>query len=125
MLLVFSLLFYAWGEPVYVLLMALTTLICYICALGIKKAQKSAGGDKHGRFFCTLAVIWGIGTLVIFKYTGFLVSSFNSVTGLSIPVPDIAFPIGISFLPFKEQAELIAENEGEPGAQQGLLNCKY
>ena len=56
-LLVFSLLFYAWGEPVYVLLMALTTLICYICALGIKKAQKSAGGDKRGRFFCTLAVI--------------------------------------------------------------------
>lgn len=121
-LLVFSLLFYAWGEPVYVLLMALTTLICYICALGIKKAQKSAGGDKHGRFFCTLAVIWGIGTLVIFKYTGFLVSSFNSVTGLSIPVPDIALPIGISFFTFQAISYVLDVKRGDAEAATSFLD---
>lgn len=121
-LLVFSLLFYAWGEPVYVLLMALTTLICYICALGIKKAPKSAGGDKRGRFFCTLAVIWGIGTLVIFKYTGFLVSSFNSVTGLSIPVPDIALPIGISFFTFQAISYVLDVKRGNAEAATSFLD---
>ena len=49
-LLVFSLLFYAWGEPVYVLLMALTTLICYICALGIKRPKKAPAAISTGAF---------------------------------------------------------------------------
>ena len=55
-LLIFSLLFYAWGEPVYVLLMAFTTLVCYICARMIAKG-------KNVRLSTAVAVIWGIGTL--------------------------------------------------------------
>lgn len=95
MLLIFSLLFYAWGEPVYVLLMAFTTLVCYICARMIAKG-------RNVRLSTAVAVIWGIGTLVVFKYTAFLVQSFNSLTHLAVPVPNIALPVGISFSRFRQ-----------------------
>ena len=109
MLLIFSLLFYAWGEPVYVLLMAFTTLVCYICARMIAKG-------KNMRLSTAVAVIWGIGTLVVFKYTAFLVQSFNSLTHLAVPVPNIALPVGISFFTFQAISYVLDVKRGDAEA---------
>ena len=109
MLLIFSLLFYAWGEPVYVLLMAFTTLVCYICARMIAKG-------KNVRLSTAVAVIWGIGTLVVFKYTAFLVQSFNSLTHLAVPVPNIALPVGISFFTFQAISYVLDVKRGDAEA---------
>ena len=109
MLLIFSLLFYAWGEPVYVLLMAFTTLVCYICARMIARG-------KNVRLSTAVAVIWGIGTLVVFKYTAFLVQSFNSLTHLAVPVPNIALPVGISFFTFQAISYVLDVKRGDAEA---------
>ena len=97
-LVVFSLAFYAWGEPVYVLLMVLTILVDYCCGLLIGRFLERPGRAK--------AVIVGnilinLGLLGWFKYAGLLVSTLDSLTGLSIPVPEVALPIGISFYTFE------------------------
>lgn len=111
MLLAFSLLFYAWGEPVYVLLMALTTLICYFCARGVARF-----GGKKGRLCSAAAVLWGIGTLVVFKYTDFIISSINSLLGANIPLPGIALPIGISFFTFQAISYVLDVERGDAEA---------
>lgn len=107
-MLVFSLLFYAWGEPVYVLLMALTTFICHKCARGVAKTS-----GKRRRFFAAAAVIWGIGTLIVFKYTDFIISAVNSITGLAISKTNIALPIGISFFTFQAISYVLDVERGD------------
>lgn len=100
-LIVASLLFYAFGEPMYVFLMIGSILVNYALARGI------AASKDWDIVFLILTVIYNIGMLVIFKYTGLLVSSFNTVTGLTIPVPQIALPIGISFYTFQAMSYCI------------------
>ena len=92
-LLVFSVAFYAWGEPVYVLLMIAMALSNW--ALGLLMQQ------GHRRLLLALAVVFDLGCLAVFKYAGFLVENLNTLAGLSIPVPQIALPIGISFFTFQ------------------------
>ena len=100
-LIVASLFFYAFGEPIYVFLMIGSILANYALARGI------AASEHYDKLFMVLTVIFNIGMLVIFKYTGLLVTSFNSLTGLAIPVPQIALPIGISFYTFQAMSYCI------------------
>lgn len=100
-LIVASLLFYAFGEPMYVFLMIGSILVNYALARGI------AASKDWDIVFLILTVIYNIGMLVLFKYTGLLISSFNSLTGLDIPVPQIALPIGISFYTFQAMSYCI------------------
>ena len=88
-----SLLFYAFGEPVYVLLMIGSSLVNYVLARLIDRQRR--------RVWLVLTVVVNIGALIVFKYTGFLVTNFNALTGLSVPVPAIRLPIGISFYTFQ------------------------
>ena len=96
-LLVSSLLFYAWGEPKYVFLMIATIALFYGCGLAIGKA-KQAGWKK---FWLILSVVISLALLAVFKYADFFVDSFNKATGLSIPLLRLALPIGISFYTFQ------------------------
>ncbi len=107
LLLVASLLFYAWGEPVYVLLMIFTTLVNYAAARFMERfpAQR--------RFWCGAAVVWSLGTLVFFKYTDFLIESINGALGLSLPLPGIALPIGISFFTFQAMSYVLDVYRGD------------
>ena len=99
LLLAASLLFYAYGEPVYVLLMLASALYNYCFALLIQR--------RPGRLIPILAVAVNIGVLGVFKYTGFLLSNLNALLGLSIPVPAISLPIGISFFTFQALSYVI------------------
>ncbi len=92
----------------YVLLMALTTFICHLCARGVAKSD-----NKGKRTYSAIAVIWGIGTLIIFKYTDFIIASINSVTGLNIVQPNIALPIGISFFTFQAISYVLDVERGD------------
>ena len=81
LLLIMSLVFYAYGEPGYIFLMLFSCLANYVFALILSKNKK--------KIFIVLAVVVNLGLLGVFKYTGFLLNSLNDIAGLSIPVPDI------------------------------------
>ena len=103
-LLVFSLIFYAWGGPPLVLLLCLETLVCYLGALLIHTGSPSPHrpADQAFRRFA-LAVTVGIclGLLVLYKYTGFFTDTFCGLFGLENLIPKVALPIGISFYTFQ------------------------
>lgn len=96
-LLVASILFYAYGEPKFVLVMLLSILGNYLFALGIDKSGPS--GTRKG--LLVLDVVMNLGIFFIFKYLNFAVEVLDLLPGVSIPVPGIALPIGISFFTFQ------------------------
>ena len=113
-LMVASLVFYAYGEPAYVLLMILNALWNYLLARGIAKGKGAKG-------FLVLAVCLNIGTLILFKYTGMLVQTFDALTGLAVPVPQIRLPIGISFFTFQALSYVIDVYRGETEVQKNYF----
>ena len=90
MLVVFSLLFYAWGEPVYVFLMLISVMINYVMGRIID------GSDQHRKGALIAGICCNLIILSIFKYAGFFAEQINAL-GISCPVPNISLPIGISF----------------------------
>lgn len=100
-LVAFSLLFYAWGEPKYVFLMLACVLINYICARLIDGAS---GRGRRGYLFVGVAL--NLGILATFKYLGFLVEQLLHL-GVAMEVPRIALPIGISFYIFQSISYLV------------------
>ncbi len=96
----FSLIFYAWGEPVYILLLLLSVLMNYLFGLGIGNCQQreKAGAAKA---VMTVSLIFNIGLLGVFKYSGFIAENLNLIPGVHIPVPHLTLPIGISFYTFQ------------------------
>ena len=101
MLLIASLLFYGYGEPVYVLLMIFSAFANYLFALAVGRMEQKK------KIILAFAVILNLGLLVVYKYAGFLVSSINGMFGIGIPVPDIRLPIGISFFTFQAMSYVI------------------
>lgn len=90
-----SLLFYAFGEPVYILLMIGSILINYVLARLIASSSRGAKG------ILALTVLFNIGMLIVFKYSALLIQTAGRLLGMQLPVPDIALPIGISFYTFQ------------------------
>ena len=98
-LIIASIVFYAFGEPVAVMIMIVSVLLNYL--FGLLCASESDPSGKKAKTAVFLAVLVNIGLLIAYKYTGFFVSVFDGITGLSIPVPHIRLPIGISFFTFQ------------------------
>lgn len=97
-LLIFSLVFYAWGEPVYVLLLVAMSFFCWLFSRIIDTAQSDA--KRRAAMIGAAAVC--IGAIGYFKYIGFIVENINAVVGSElIQVPKVALPIGISFYTFQ------------------------
>lgn len=97
-LLVFSLLFYAWGEPKYILLMLVTILISYIMGLLINKYDSK---PKVKKLLLIMSIILILAGLIFFKYTNFILENVIRVTKANITFIDIILPIGISFYSFQ------------------------
>ena len=117
-LLLFSLGFYAWGEPKYVFLMAGTIALFYFCGLGIDKAKEA----KWKKAWLWVSVAGGIGLLAVFKYADFFVESFNAATGLSVPLLRLALPVGISFYTFQSLSYTVDVYRGEAPVQKNLIS---
>ena len=96
-LIVFSLLFYAWGEPVCVALLIFSSFIGYIFAIAIDKSETK----QQKKLYLIISLIINLGLLGIFKYAGFFVSNINYLLHVNLPVPQISLPIGISFYTFQ------------------------
>lgn len=118
LLLAGSLIFYAWGEPVYIILMILSILLNYFCGMDIENKSENEAKAKRSLVF---AITVNIVLLVFFKYFGFLVESTNTLFGISIPYRELALPIGISFYTFQEISYIIDVYRGKVKAQQSLV----
>jgi len=96
--------FYAWGEPLYVFVMLLSTAIDYCAGLIMHKYDNR----PKVRLACLIvSLIMNIGLLSVFKYLGFIINSANAWFGLSIPNPNLPLPIGISFFTFQSMSYTI------------------
>lgn len=117
-MLCFSLIFYAWGEPVYVLLLLLMTVVDYFCAIGMEKSRPRSLGAK---LFLILACVVNLGLLGVFKYGGFFLSNLKLFTGFPDTIPSIMLPIGISFYTFQLISYVADVYRGEVKAQRSLF----
>ncbi|MBE6115113.1 MAG: MBOAT family protein [Erysipelotrichaceae bacterium] len=97
-LFIMSLIFYAWGEPVYVVLMIFSTIVDYTCGYMIKKHDDD---EKIRKTFLIISCCVNLGMLGFFKYSDFLITNINSLLGTSIKTLKLALPIGISFYTFQ------------------------
>lgn len=114
LLVVASLVFYAYGEPIYVILLVASSAGNYILA------RLTGECPKIRKLTMTLAVVINLGLLVIFKYSGFLVETFNSITGAGIPVPQVWMPVGISFFTFQALSYVIDVYRGDASVQKNF-----
>ena len=117
-LLLFSLGFYAWGEPKYVLLMVATIVIFYGCGLAIQKATAT----RFKKLWLTISVVSGLGFLAVFKYADFFIDTINSTTGLGLGLLRLALPIGISFYTFQCISYTVDVYRCEVPAQKNLIS---
>ncbi len=118
-LLISSLIFYAWGEPVYVLLMLGMVITGYIFGLLI---ERSSGHPKLSRLYMVISVIISLAVLGYFKYADFFIANFNAATGLSLPLLRIALPIGISFYTFQIISYTADVYRGNVSAQKSFVD---
>ena len=116
-LLIASLIFYAWGEPRYVVIMVVSVLIGFILGIQIEKFR----GRTLGKALTALSVVICLGFLLYFKYVDFFIESFNSAFGLSIPLLKVALPIGISFYTFQILSYTIDVYRGDTKAQKNII----
>ena len=117
-MLVFSLIFYAWGEPVYVFLLVLMTAADYYFAILIEKSEKSS---KKAKLFLTLACAVNLGLLGVFKYGTFFLSNLKLLTGFPSNIPRFMLPIGISFYTFQLISYIVDVYRRDISAQKNFF----
>ena len=117
-LLVSSLIFYGWGEPKLLFLMVFTIVLFYFCGLAIG-VRPSARWKKA---WLLVSVVISLALLGIFKYADFFIGSFNTLTGLSIPLLRLTLPVGISFYTFQSLSYTMDVYRGSVPPQKNLLS---
>ena len=118
-----SLFFYAYGEPKFVLVMLASITVNWALGLWVDRVR---GDPKKAKGVVALMAVFNLGLLGTFKYLMFLLNSFNQVFRASVPVPEIALPIGISFFTFQAMSYVIDVYRGKGEVQRSWLNvCLY
>ena len=120
-LLIFSLVFYAWGEPKYIFLMILTILTSYIFGILIHKFDKEKK-TKAKKITFILSIIVILSSLIFFKYTNFIFDNINSLFGSNIVIDKIILPIGISFYTFQILSYVIDLYRNKIKVQKNICN---
>lgn len=113
-----SLFFYAWGEPMYIVIMLASTAVAYITGIFADTKKYDRQNAWYAAFF---AVVWNIGLLLFFKYTDFAITNINSLFHSSIKLPGLALPVGISFYSFQSLSYVIDVYRGEVKPQKNFL----
>lgn len=121
LLLVFSLLFYGWGEPKYILIMLFSTVFDYCngLAIGHFRSRGRAGGAKA---VLVISVVGNLAILGFFKYTDFAISNLNGLLGTAIPALGLLLPIGISFYTFQTMSYTIDVYRGLVPPQRNIVD---
>ena len=119
MLLLASLFFYAWGEPIYIVLMVFSILLNYVFGFLIHNAR---GGKSSAKLMLGLAVAFNLLLLGFFKYANFLIANLNVFFDIGIQAINLPLPIGTSFYIFQAMSYLIDLYRGEVKLQKNLIN---
>ena len=119
-LLVFSLLFYAYGEPIYICIMAFSTIFDYANGRAIAYCKRK--GKKWAKAVLVLSIVGNLGMLGYFKYTDFLLGSINQMTGSNFALLSLALPIGISFYTFQTMSYTIDVYLGKVQCQKNFID---
>ena len=114
-LLIMSLIFYAYGEPTYVIVMVLSIIFTYIYGLLIDKFK------KYSKLFLIMAICTSIGMLIYFKYTNFIIENINLWISNKVDFIKVALPIGISFYTFQMLSYIIDLYKGEVSVQKNIF----
>lgn len=114
-----SLIFYAWGEPIYILLMLFSTLVDYTHGILIDKYRDNS---VIKRLILLSSVVINLGLLGFFKYGDFVIGNINMIFGTSIPLMKLALPIGISFYTFQTMSYTIDVYRGEAPIQRNIIS---
>ena len=117
-LLAASLIFYGWGEPKYLVFMLLSVTQSYIAALLVERFR----GKKLAKLALALSAVASLGLLAYCKYADFFIENFNTVTGLSVPLLNIALPVGISFYTFQILSYVVDVYRGDVPAQRNFID---
>ncbi len=117
-MLVFSLIFYAWGEPKYVLLLVAMSFIDWLFSLVVEKGR----GQAISKLALIAACAADLGLLGVFKYGTFFQENFNAITGSDSVVTQIALPIGISFYTFQLLTYVVDVYRGDVKAEKNFFN---
>ena len=121
LLLAASLIFYAWGEPVYILIMLFSTVFDYCNGLMLERLDQKGKPELRG-WVLALSLTGNLGMLGFFKYTDFLISSVNAITGQEFDLIGIALPIGISFYTFQTLSYTIDVYRREIPVQHNIVS---
>ncbi len=117
----FSLVFYAWGEPIYVVLMFFSTIVDYTHGILVERYLEQ-GKQSRAKYVVVSSVIINLGLLGFFKYADFLIGLFNNITGLSVPLLNLGLPIGISFYTFQTMSYTIDVYRKDAKAEHNIIN---
>lgn len=115
-LILFSLIFYAWGEPIYILLMIFTSFVNYIFGRILGRCED----PTRRKWLLALCVVIDLSALVYFKYAGFFVDIINGIFSISIPFPKVVMPIGISFFTFQALSYTVDVYRKDVGIQRSF-----
>ena len=118
-LLLTSLVFYGWGEPVYIIIMVLSILIDYTHGMLVEKYRSR---DKLARWFVAESMILNLGLLGFFKYWDFFAANLSLIPGISIPALGLPLPIGISFFTFQTMSYTIDVYRQDAPAQRNMVS---
>src|SRR5688500_18355889 len=115
-LIVFSLAFYGWGEPIWISLLIISSFFDYGNALFIQKYR----GTKLAKFGVVFTLVFNLSLLATFKYDVFIIDQVNSLLGTSFDAPGYALPIGISFYTFHTISYVVDVYRGDINAQRSF-----
>jgi len=118
-LLLVSLAFYAWGEPIYIVLMLFSTVVDYVHGLLVEKYREQ---PKKAKRVVLSSIVINLGLLMFFKYSSFIIANINVIFGTQFAIPDIALPIGISFYTFQTMSYTIDVFRKEASAQRSMIS---
>lgn len=113
-LLLFSLIFYAWGEPIYIIIMLLSILVTYIAGIVINKS-------KNKKIALFISILLLLSSLLFFKYYNFLIDNINSIFNINIVKSKLSLPIGISFYTFQAISYLIDVYRNKTKVQNNIF----
>ena len=116
MLALLSVLFYAWGEPVWAILLILSAVLHFACGWMIERFR----GKPQAKAAVVASIVISIGLLVFFKYANFIVGNLNAITGLHLPETKVKLPIGISFYTFQTLSYSIDAYKGNVKVQRSF-----
>ena len=117
-LLIFSLFFYFYGEPKYIWVLILSSVVNFLFALLVEKYRDK----KISKFYLIISIIFNLGLLCYFKYTNFFIENINNLFGIGIKSISVIMPIGISFFTFQTMSYVIDVYKGEVKADKNIFS---